>query len=115
VAVPALDSTTSTLRRVQPIFAGLRPYAPDLIQGLISNNKTSATYDANGKLLRQGLNVPGTTGVLAPLLSLNVGEIKNSRFGITARCPGAASEPAPDGSNPWIPDASLCNPDHNHP
>jgi hypothetical protein len=32
------------------------------------------------------------------------------RTGVDARCPGAAVEPAPDGSNPWIPDPSLCDP-----
>lgn len=115
VAVPALRSTSSTLRRAQPIFAGLRPYAPDLVNGLFNSTggTTAGFYDANGQLLRMALNVPGNTGVFAGLTDLNIPGLRGIGKGLTARCPGGAVEPAPDGSNPWIPDPSLCDPEHD--
>ena len=33
------------------------------------------------------------------------------RTGLTARCPGAAEEPTPDGSNPWVPDTIALRPE----
>ena len=41
------------------------------------------------------------------------GSLLGVRTGLTARCPGAAVEPAPDGSNPWVADPNLCDPEHN--
>ncbi len=41
------------------------------------------------------------------------GRLVGYRTGLVARCPGAAAEPAPDGSNPWVPDPTLCDPAHS--
>jgi phospholipid/cholesterol/gamma-HCH transport system substrate-binding protein len=115
VALPALGSTTRALRDALPIFAGLRPYAPELATGLFNGFgwATGGHYDANGHFARisaQG-GLVGLTGPLAVpgFTTPGTGE---ARTGLTARCPGAAVEPAPDGSNPYIPDQSLCNPEH---
>jgi hypothetical protein len=104
-ALPALSSTSSTLRRALPVFAGLRPYAPDIVGGLFNAlaGSSSAYYDANGHYVRAALNA-----------AINPSAAKSIRRGLTARCPGAAAEPADDGSNPWFDDPSICNPEDNH-
>ncbi|HVS29070.1 MAG TPA: MlaD family protein [Solirubrobacteraceae bacterium] len=119
VALPALRSTTRTVGDALPVFTGLRPYAPDLIAGFINgfNGTQAGYYDANGHYARiLAMGGGGTAaGAVSPPLSLNVPGLANFRTGITARCPGGAVEPGPDGSNPWIPDPTLCDPAHNHP
>jgi phospholipid/cholesterol/gamma-HCH transport system substrate-binding protein len=105
-------------RGMLPIFRGLRIYAPDLVAGLYSGfgGVTGGYYDANGHYARIAAQfgagaMPGL-GSLLPIPSIP-GEVEY-RTGLTARCPGAAVEPAPDGSNPWVADPALCNPDHSH-
>jgi phospholipid/cholesterol/gamma-HCH transport system substrate-binding protein len=110
-ALPAVESTTSTLQRALPIFTGLREYAPDLVTGLTANTGASAAvYDANGHMVRMALSEPGNAGLLAPLTKLDVGNLRGQRTGLSARCPGGAYPPAADHSNPYIPDPGLCNP-----
>jgi phospholipid/cholesterol/gamma-HCH transport system substrate-binding protein len=116
VGVDALRSTASAVHDGRPIFEGLRPYAPDLGAALFGGlgASTMAAYDANGHYARAALTEPGNSGVLAPLLQLHLDPVRDSRFGLDARCPGAAAEPAEDLSNPWIPDESICDPEDNH-
>ncbi|HEV3056088.1 MAG TPA: MlaD family protein [Solirubrobacteraceae bacterium] len=112
-AVPALQSITSGIGPLLPVVAGLRPFMPDLIggffDGVAANN--GGTYDANGHYLRVSPSVGqggGLTGLLPPLQPLPV---LAPRTGLTDRCPGGATAPAPDGSNPWVPPGShICNP-----
>lgn len=106
--VPALQSGTAAFEGLQPIVTGLRGYTPDLIAGFFEgfNGNQSGYYDANGHYARVELAAgPGSdpTGLTtAP----------GFKTGLHARCPGAASEPAPDGSTPYVPsDApNLCDP-----
>jgi phospholipid/cholesterol/gamma-HCH transport system substrate-binding protein len=119
VAVPALNSAAGAIGHGQPFFSGLRPYGPDLVTGLFKGfgGQTSGYYDANGHFAR--ISAHGSPGANNGINSLfPMGTIPNAagyRKGIVARCPGGAVEPAPDGSNPWIPDHSLCNPADDHP
>jgi phospholipid/cholesterol/gamma-HCH transport system substrate-binding protein len=111
-ATPALKSTTIALKELLPIVAGLRVYAPDFIGGLFNGfgGSTAGYYDANGHFIR--ITLQGSrdsfAGTLIP--SLPGSGFDGLRTGLMARCPGAAEEPAPDKSNPWIPDTSLCDP-----
>jgi phospholipid/cholesterol/gamma-HCH transport system substrate-binding protein len=112
-SVPALQSTTVTLRDAMPVFQGLRPYAPDLISGLFNGfgGATGGYYDANGHFARIFLEASPTVGTpLTGLFPPGIPGLSGLRTGLHSRCPGAAAEPHPDGSNPWIPDASLCDP-----
>jgi phospholipid/cholesterol/gamma-HCH transport system substrate-binding protein len=111
VAVPALRSTTSSLLGAAPVVAGLRPYAPDLVAGFFDGlGKAAGYYDANGHYGRISLQAGTTT--LTGLLGGVLGDAGTSGVssGNVARCPGSAAEPAQDGSNPWIPDPSVCDP-----
>jgi phospholipid/cholesterol/gamma-HCH transport system substrate-binding protein len=107
--VPALQSATAAFIGLLPMITGLRPYAPDLIGGFFEGfgGNASGYYDANGHYARIEVNTgPGSTpGVPAAPSS-------GYRTGLVARCPGGASAPAPDGSNPFIPPdvKNLCNP-----
>ncbi|MCW2991385.1 MAG: hypothetical protein JWM73_1979 [Solirubrobacterales bacterium] len=110
-ASPALTSTTTALRDLLPIVAGLRAYGPDFIGGLFNGfgGATGGYYDANGHFMRISLEgAPSSLPGLLPTPDFSFPS-NGYRTGITARCPGAAEEPAPDGSNPWVPDASLCD------
>jgi phospholipid/cholesterol/gamma-HCH transport system substrate-binding protein len=114
--VPALDRAASpALTSTTPVVAGLRPYGPDFIGGLFNGfgGAAGGYYDANGHYLRIQLNgAPSSFPGLLPTPDFSLPS-DGYRTGITARCPGAAEEPAPDGSNPWIPDLGLCDPAEN--
>lgn len=105
-AVPAFASTVQTLRDGLPIVQEARPYTPDLVGGLINGfgGETAGYYDANGRYARisfQGspytLNNEGT---LVPIPSQPPG-LFGFRRGVVKRCPGAATQTLPDGSNPF--------------
>jgi phospholipid/cholesterol/gamma-HCH transport system substrate-binding protein len=115
--VPALRSGATALARLRPIITGLRPYTPDLLAGLFEgfNGDSSGYYDANGHFARIMLaNGPGqaTGGVAGSAGAAAGGAAPGYRTGVTARCPGGATDPAPDLSNPFVPaDAKdLCDP-----
>lgn len=119
VGVPALDATTSALKSALPVVDGLRPYVPDLIAGLFNGFGGNAGdyYDANGHYARVSVTGgPGSGGGVASLLPPPPpNSVSHVRTGVTARCPGSASEPASDHSNPWAPDTSTCNPKDGMP
>jgi phospholipid/cholesterol/gamma-HCH transport system substrate-binding protein len=114
--VPALDSATKVTNDTLPIGAELRPYTPDLVGGLFDGfgGNTAGYYDANGHYARISfqssiysgsglasfLPVPGRSDGL-------LGFAKN----LNRRCPGAATQPLADGSNPWVPDDKSCSKD----
>jgi phospholipid/cholesterol/gamma-HCH transport system substrate-binding protein len=115
---PVLVPTANMLAQLLPVATGLRPYAPDAISGVITGlaGSAAANYDANGHFARivplAGVG-SATGGVLASTLATlgaALPTLGGYETGKVARCPGGAVAPAPDGSNPYIPDASLCNP-----
>jgi phospholipid/cholesterol/gamma-HCH transport system substrate-binding protein len=115
-ARPAIDSATPALRELLPIVAGLRAYGPDFVGGLFNGfgGAAGGFYDANGHFIRISLQgAPSSLPGLVPTPGFSFPG-NGYRTGLTARCPGAAAEPHPDGSNPWRPDPSLCNPAHDH-
>ncbi len=114
-AVPALDTTTVALASIQPIAAGLLPYTPDLVAGLIGGigGKTSGYYDANGHYARISLQTGSNalTGILSLLGQAPSSNGPGLNGGNLARCAGSAAEPAPDASNPFVPDPAVCSRD----
>jgi len=118
-ATPAVTSLGSALSAITPVLAGLRPFAPDVVSGFFEGvaGQSGGSYDANGHYLRTSVELGvGSLSGLASLLNTVVSALptlNGGRAGITASCPGGASEPAPDGSNPWTtPDSpgAVCNP-----
>jgi phospholipid/cholesterol/gamma-HCH transport system substrate-binding protein len=102
--VPALASASSALKKLNPILAGLRPYTPDLIAGFFEGfgGSTSGYYDANGHYTRISFNfgATGLPGLVPALPSGSSGGLVTKQL---ARCPGAATDPAADRSNPFNP------------
>ena len=113
VAVPAFDSTVKTVEDALPIVREARPYVPDLIGGLMNGfgGTTAGYYDANGHYVRisfQGSTAtPTGVGTLVPRPPELQG-LTGFRTGVDKRCPGAGTQPAEDGSNPFI-DTAECD------
>jgi phospholipid/cholesterol/gamma-HCH transport system substrate-binding protein len=109
-AVPALRSTVETLITLMPIVDGLRPYTPEIVNGVVSGlgARAAGYFDANGEFARIQVNLP--PNVITGFGNINQG-LGGFETGIKARCPGGASEPADDKSNPYIEDPNQCDPE----
>jgi hypothetical protein len=121
-AVPALELVGRGLEAVRPIFRGLRIYAPDFVLGVTNGlaGVSSANYTRNGHYARlEFIQNPQTTigGAFAEMLTKSplIPGLTNVRTHLDARCPGANAPPAPDGSSPYVPDTSLCDPTQSVP
>jgi phospholipid/cholesterol/gamma-HCH transport system substrate-binding protein len=116
-ARPALAASTAALKKAQPVLEFIRPYTPDFVGWLRDFGQGANAYDANGHYARimpisnaysfTDNPAGGTLEVIPPgqrLDQLVKGQLK--------RCPGAAIQPAPDGSNPYKADlpADSCDP-----
>jgi phospholipid/cholesterol/gamma-HCH transport system substrate-binding protein len=115
VAKPTFAHTVKGLQQGTPVLQFIRPYAPDLIGWFRDFGQSTANYDANGHFARispivnafQFTDNPagGTLTALKPAerqVGLQSGKIR--------RCPGASTQAAPDGSNPYAPEGSDCDP-----
>jgi phospholipid/cholesterol/gamma-HCH transport system substrate-binding protein len=120
-AIPALAQALSTsspngvtaLKESVPITAPFGPYSPDL-EGFIRDfGEGSGYYDANGHYARVALVFDdfalGANNTLTPvspeqgLAGLKTGQLR--------RCPGAGTQPAADGSSPFVDNGLLsCDP-----
>lgn len=112
-AVPAFDSTVKTVADALPVVREARPYVPDVIGGLMNGfgGTTGGYYDANGHYVR--ISFQGSTATLSGLGTLvprpaELQGLTGFRTHVDERCPGAATQPAEDGSSPFI-DTAVCN------
>jgi phospholipid/cholesterol/gamma-HCH transport system substrate-binding protein len=119
-AVPALKSIAGGIGPLLPVVSGLRPFMPDLIGGFFDGvaANTGGGYDANGHYIRVSPTAGqggGLTGLVPPLGPQ--APTLSPRSGLNDRCPGGATNPAPDFSNPWIPPGQhgICNPADDQP
>lgn len=106
-AVPAFGSTVETVDELLPIVREVRPYVPDLLGGPFRGfgGTTSPYWDANGRYTRigfvgSGLTIAPGIGQVLPLLP-EEGGLAGYRTFVRNRCPGAATHPHADGSNPY--------------
>ena len=112
-ARPAFASASSALGEAEPIVAGVRAYTPDVVAGLMNGfgGTTAGYYDANGHYVRISLQGNPFTFQGAASAS-NVPAFKTDFYALRrdalARCPGAATQPHADGSNPWRPAEAPC-------
>jgi phospholipid/cholesterol/gamma-HCH transport system substrate-binding protein len=111
-AEKAFPSTVEALRGSQEIVEFSRPYGPDFIGFLRDFGQSASPYDANGHFARvqpifntYGMVDGPNGGVLTPLPpELRTNSLQN---GLKLRCPGAATQPRPDGSNPFLDEGRL--------
>jgi phospholipid/cholesterol/gamma-HCH transport system substrate-binding protein len=113
-ARPAFASTVGALQGASGVVQAARTYTPDLIGGLLNGfgGSTGPYYDANGHYVRIALagNVTSASNAGSLLPTPPPGAFNEFRQGIVNRCPGAASQPAPDKSNPFDAPEAQCNP-----
>ena len=103
-SVPAFQSAVATVQDLLPILVEARPYAPDAAGGLMNGfgGTTSGYYDANGRYTRISFQSSAYSAQgLASLLPIPPTQngLTGYRMGVTRRCPGAATQPAPYKSN----------------
>jgi phospholipid/cholesterol/gamma-HCH transport system substrate-binding protein len=101
-AIPALDAS-------QPVIEFARPYAPDLLGAITKLGQATAYYDANGHYARVQSGDLGlfrfADGLLEPIPPSE--QFSGLEFEVSRRCPGAATQPAPDGSSPFLDGGNL--------
>ncbi len=110
----ASPSAVTALRESVPITAVFGPYTPDLNGTLRTFGQASAYYDANGHYARIGPVFPdftlGANNNLTPAASSQQA-LEALKRGQLRRCPGAATQPAADGSSPFTDGELLsCDP-----
>ena len=102
-ARPALRNASAALERSTPVLDFIRPYTPDLVGWFRGFGQSTANYDANGHYARVqpmfNAFLLGEDDVLRPNTSGD--RLAGAQTGVLRRCPGAATPPAADGSNPW--------------
>jgi phospholipid/cholesterol/gamma-HCH transport system substrate-binding protein len=110
----AFASSITAMRKGQPVIDFLRPYSPDLVGWFRDFGQSAANYDANGHYARVmpmfGIFqyvANGSGGRLEPVPPSQ--RLAGLSGGYTRRCPGAASQPRPDGSNPFAPAGFDCD------
>jgi phospholipid/cholesterol/gamma-HCH transport system substrate-binding protein len=122
IAKSTFPDDIKALQKSLPVISYIRPYSPDLTGWFTKFAESANPYDANGHYARiqpifnqfQVTDLPGVGPVLTPL----TGDAKGNNGLVphkSLRCPGAATQRAPDGSNPWPDDAPGCNPDYVPP
>jgi phospholipid/cholesterol/gamma-HCH transport system substrate-binding protein len=103
----------------QPNLNFIRAYTPDLFNAFSKLGQVAGYYDGNGHYVRAvtaGQNLFRYNADTSELEPLKKSE-QFAPFGSTdvnRRCPGGATQPAADGSNPWVGggsvDSSECDP-----
>jgi phospholipid/cholesterol/gamma-HCH transport system substrate-binding protein len=100
-----------------PITAFFGPYSPDLEGTLRDFGQTAAYYDANGHYARVSPVFPdfalGANDNLTPAIGAQA--LAPLKSGQLRRCPGAATQPAADGSSPFTDGGALSCEPSQHP
>jgi phospholipid/cholesterol/gamma-HCH transport system substrate-binding protein len=107
IAKQTFPHDIEALQKTLPVISYVRPYSPDLTGWITKFGQAANPYDANGHYARiqpifnQFQFTQTAAGpVLEPLPADAAGRNGlNARN--SARCPGAATQPPPDGSAPW--------------
>lgn len=115
IGSPTFKRAITAMRKGQPVIDFLRPYSPDLVGWFRDFGQSAANYDANGHYARvmpmfgafQFQDNGDETSALNPVSPAQ--RLQGLTSGFTRRCPGAASQPRPDGSNPFAPSGFDCD------
>jgi phospholipid/cholesterol/gamma-HCH transport system substrate-binding protein len=109
----ATPVNVQSLKESVPITAFFGPYSPDLEGTLREFGQTDAYYDANGHYARVGAVFPdfsldGKNNLTPATVEQAQASLKSGQL---RRCPGAATQPAADGSSPFTDSELLtCDP-----
>jgi phospholipid/cholesterol/gamma-HCH transport system substrate-binding protein len=92
----------------QPNLNFFRAYTPDLFNGFARLGQVTAPYDGNGHYVRGSLsnlnlfNYNSESRVLEPISPSEQYDAFGDSAPVNRRCPGGASQPAADGSSPFV-------------
>jgi phospholipid/cholesterol/gamma-HCH transport system substrate-binding protein len=114
----ASEPTVQAMVDSEPTFTFLRPYAPDLLNTIGKLGQITANYDANGHIARvqpAGMSVfENNAGSLDPIpisdQFAGYGPFGGANFRVFRRCPGGQTQPAADGSSPFLDNGLLTSP-----
>jgi phospholipid/cholesterol/gamma-HCH transport system substrate-binding protein len=115
----AFPHSEQAISDFQPNLDFIRAYTPDLFNALGKLGQVSGYYDGNGHYVRVATAAQNLfrwnpeNSELEPIKKSEQYEPFESTE-VRRRCPGGATQPAPDGSNPWVGggsvDSSECDP-----
>jgi phospholipid/cholesterol/gamma-HCH transport system substrate-binding protein len=116
----AFPHSEQAIEDFQPNLEFIRAYTPDFFNAIGKLGQVAGYYDGNGHYVRAataGQNLfryNAESSELEPIGKAQQFEAFGSAQPRT-RCPGGATQPAPDGSNPWVGGESVepseCDPD----
>ncbi|HWW67891.1 MAG TPA: MlaD family protein [Solirubrobacterales bacterium] len=107
-AARAFPNSQQAIAAFQPNLDFARAYTPDIFNGFGKLGQVSGYYDGNGNYVRGALadlnlfNYNSGSGSLEPIKPSQQFEAFGSSAGIHRRCPGGATQSAPDHSNPFV-------------
>jgi phospholipid/cholesterol/gamma-HCH transport system substrate-binding protein len=117
----AFPHSEAAVKAFQPNLNFIRAYTPDLFNGLSKFGQVAGYYDGNGHYVRASTSAQNlfryneSSTELEPITRAQQYEPFGSTPHAHRRCPGGATQPAADGSNPWVGGGSVssseCNPD----
>jgi phospholipid/cholesterol/gamma-HCH transport system substrate-binding protein len=119
LASNAFPHSEQGIEDFQPNLNFIRAYTPDLFNALGKLGQVAGYYDGNGHYVRAvtaGQNLFKYNSGNSELEPIKKSEQFTPFENVHAhrRCPGGASQPAADGSNPWVGSGSVssseCNP-----
>jgi phospholipid/cholesterol/gamma-HCH transport system substrate-binding protein len=121
-AAKAFPHSEEAIADFQPNLNFARAYTPDIFNGFAKLGQVTGYYDADGHYARisfSNLNIFNYNGgELQPIKPSQQFETLGSAETVKRRCPGGATQPAADGSNPFVEPpftgsgvtSSQCNP-----
>jgi phospholipid/cholesterol/gamma-HCH transport system substrate-binding protein len=107
-ASKAFPHAEDAVAAFQPNLNFFRAYTPDLFNGFARLGQVSAPYDGNGHYVRSSfsnLNIfkyNSGSRALEPIAPSEQYDAFGPSAGVKVRCPGGASQPAADGSSPFV-------------
>jgi phospholipid/cholesterol/gamma-HCH transport system substrate-binding protein len=120
LASNAFPHSEEAIEGFQPNLNFARAYTPDFFNAIGKIGQITGFYDGNGHYARAAtsmqnlFNFDAGTGTLTPISKSQQFDAFGGSASVNRRCPGGATQPAPDGSNPWVGGGSVsadeCNP-----
>jgi phospholipid/cholesterol/gamma-HCH transport system substrate-binding protein len=107
-ASKAFPHSEDAITAFQPNLNFIRAYTPDLFNGFARLGQVSAPYDGNGHYVRSSfsdLNLfeyDEESRELKPIAPEDQYKAFGESAGVRRPCPGGASQPAADGSSPFV-------------
>ena len=107
-ASKAFPHAEDAIAAFQPNLNFARAYTPDIFNGFAKLGQVTGYYDGNGHYARAAppTSTSSTTtaaaGALEPISPSEQYDAFGASAGVKRRCPGGATQSAPDGSNPFV-------------